>query len=655
MQVHMVRVSFLGILTWALLLACGPVGTIHGQATQDASRTRADKFDDDDIDFSEEEEEEEEEEADTKADDEDQDREASRDRSDAKSDKGQRSGKSKDLDRKMRVAKIRLDASLPEGSNPEDLFSSGSGTLLDMIRRLDEAGKDDDVDAVVLQIRNPAIGRAKLDELRATIERLRDGGKKVYATLESATPADYLIACACDQIILPESGDVILPGIHAELMFFKRLFNKLGVEADILQVGDYKGAAEPYTREKMSEPFREQLESVLDDYYQQMIEQIAQSRGLSKRTVKALIDEGLFSADEAKDEGLIDVVAYDDEWQEKLLKGAKYKKIEWLADYGKEKVDTDFSGMAGFVRLMELLSGGKSASKSSAKKKIAVVYGVGAIMSGKSGGSMFGETHMGSDTIVEALREASDDDSVAAIVFRVDSPGGSALASDLIWHQIQEIKKPVIASMGDVAGSGGYYVSMGCDKIFAEPGTLTGSIGVVGGKLVTGPMFEKFGLTTEVISRGKNSGLFSANAKFTDSERDAWQAMMNDVYEQFTEKAAAGRDMEVDELLKYAGGRIWTGRQAKKIGLIDELGTLRDAVREAQRMAKLDMDSTPELLILPKPKSVFEQLFEGNSSITMNRMDLALPQSRAIGQVRMLQRMFAEPGILLMPYRLEIR
>lgn len=645
MQVRVVRVSILGTLTWAILLACGPIGAVRGQATQDASRAHADKFDDDDIDFSEEEATE----------DNGEDREATRDASEANSRKGRRTGKSSDGNRKMRVAKIRLESTLPEGSNPEDLFSSGSGTLLDMIRRLDDAGKDDDLDAVVLQIRNPAIGRAKLDELRATIKRLRDAGKRVYASLESATPADYLIACACDQIILPESGDVILPGIHAELMFFKKLFNKLGVEADILQVGDYKGAAEPYTREKMSEPFREQLESVLDDYYQQMIEQIAESRDLSKRTVKELIDEGLFSAEEAKEEGLIDVVAYEDEWQEELLKDSKYKKIEWLADYGKEKVDTDFSGMAGFVRLMELLSGGKSASKSSAKKKIAVVYGVGAIMSGKSGGSMFGENYMGSDTMVEALREASEDDSVAAIVFRVDSPGGSALASDLIWHQIQEIKKPVIASMGDVAGSGGYYVSMGCDKIFAEPGTLTGSIGVVGGKLVTGPMFEKFGLTTDVISRGKNSGLFSANAKFTDSERDAWKEMMDDVYEQFTEKAAEGRDMDVDELLKYAGGRVWTGRQAKKIGLIDELGTLRDAVREAQRMAKLDLDSTPELLILPKPKSVFEQLFERGGSVAMNRIDLDLPQSRAMGQVRMLQRMFAEPGILLMPYRLEIR
>ena len=173
---------------------------------------------------------------------------------------------------------------------------------------------------------------------------------------------------------------------------------------------------------------------------------------------------------------------------------------------------------------------------------------------------------MGSDTVVKALRKAAKDETVVAIVLRVDSPGGSALASDLIWREITKIKKPVIASMGDVAASGGYYISMGCDKIFAEAGTLTGSIGVVGGKIVTEGLFNKVGVTTDVISRGKNSGMLSSQSKFTASEREVWKAMMDKIYQQFTEKAAAGRHMKLAELQKLAGGRVWSGRQAKKRG-----------------------------------------------------------------------------------------
>ncbi|HEY6563387.1 MAG TPA: S49 family peptidase, partial [Pirellulaceae bacterium] len=219
---------------------------------------------------------------------------------------------------------------------------------------------------------------------------------------------------------------------------------------------------------------------------------------------------------------------------------------------------------------------------------------------------------------------------------------------------IQETKKPVVASMGDVAASGGYYISMGCDKIFAEPGTLTGSIGVVGGKLVLGPMFEKFGMTTDVISLGKNSGLFSTNRKFSESERKAWQGMMDEIYRQFTRKAAKGRDMDVEDLLKLAGGRIWTGRQAEQNGLVDELGTLRDAVREAQDLAGLDTSEEPELLILPEAKSIFEQIFEGNSAQARAISD-QIPSARLMNELRLMERLFAEPGITLMPYTLEIK
>src|SRR5262249_33323179 len=239
--------------------------------------------------------------------------------------------------------------------------------------------------------------------------------------------------------------------------------------------------------------------------------------------------------------------------------------------------------------------------------KIAVIYATGPIVSGKSSADLFGEGTVGSTTMVEAIRKAEEDGTVKAIVLRVDSPGGSALASDLIWNELAKSKKPVVASMSDVAASGGYYISTAAKKIYAEPGTLTGSIGVVGGKLVIGGLEDKIGLKTEIISRGANANIMSSTTPFSESERKAWTAMMKDVYEQFLTKALAGRkkagkSMTREDLEKLAGGRVWTGRQAKANGLIDELGTLEDAITAAKEMAGMAKSADPELMILPKPR-----------------------------------------------------
>jgi protease-4 len=294
-------------------------------------------------------------------------------------------------------------------------------------------------------------------------------------------------------------------------------------------------------------------------------------------------------------------------------------------------------------------------------------------MSGESSISLFGGETLGSDTIVKALRQARDDESVAAIVLRVDSPGGSALASDLIWREIAQIEKPIIASMGDVAASGGYYISMGCDRIFAEPGTLTGSIGVVGGKIALGGLYEKLGLKTDVISRGRNSGLLSGEDRFTDSEREVWKRQLEETYRQFTTKAAEGRNMELDRLETLAGGRVWTGRQARENGLVDELGTLRDAMKHAKTAAGLPEDDKVETLILPTPKSFIDQLLgaaagQGDPLASGALLDRATiggatiggaaiePKlARLLGEAELFRRLFAEPSVLVLPYHLNIR
>ena len=351
------------------------------------------------------------------------------------------------------------------------------------------------------------------------------------------------------------------------------------------------------------------MTKLIDDLYDDMVTTIVKDRPLSISQAKEIIDTGMITAKRAKELGLIDRVAYPDTLREELAKKYHADPLVFVKNYGKKEVDTDFSGPMGFFKLMQAMMGGESSTSERRGKKIAVVYCLGPIMTGKSESGFMGGESMGSTTIIEALRKANEDKNVVAIVLRVDSPGGSALASDLIWHETQVIKKPIVASMGDVAASGGYYISMGADKIFAAPGTITGSIGVVGGKMAMTGLFNKVGITTETIERGKNSGIFSSSGKFTDSQRDVVKKMMEDMYGQFTSKAAKGRNMPVEKLAKLAGGRVYTGRQAKENGLIDELGTLHDAVAEAKKLAGLDASTEVRIEVLPEPTNFFESLF----------------------------------------------
>ena len=558
--------------------------------------------------------------------------------------------KKKEKAKPYSVAAITLKGGLAEG-NTVSAFGADDANLLGTLKRIRKVAEDSKVQQLVLRLRNPAVGRGTLNEVRRAIADVQEAGKEVWAEIEMATPGDYLIACHCDKIIMPESGYLVLPGTRAEVMFYRNLFDKIHVEPDFLQMGDFKGAGEPYMRDSMSDEFRAQLETVLKDFHDQMIEQIAESRDISIERVQAIVDDGLLTANQAMKFGLIDHVAYEQDWQDMIETDGKELKV--VENYAKKKVDTDFSGMGGLIKMMELLSGGKSGSSKSKAKKIAIVYAVGAITSGKSAQSLMGGATMGSDTIVAALEKAADDDKVGAIVLRVNSPGGSALASDLIWNQIEQIEKPIVCSMGDIAASGGYYIAMGCDKIFAEPATLTGSIGVVGGKIAVGELMEEIGLNTDVISYGKNSGMFGTSEKFSDSERRIMRAMMEETYEQFTSKAAAGREMELDDLKKLAGGRVWSGRQAKDNGLIDELGTLRDALFAAAELADLEIDDEPELIVLPEAKSFLEQLIEGESVSAPNvqayRALLPAKVREAVSEMMLLERLSQERVMLLTP------
>ena len=555
---------------------------------------------------------------------------------------------------KKLVVQLTLKGEYPEGATAPGLFGELQPALAAIVQRIDAAAADKDVAAVWLKIDGLAVGRAKINELRAAIGRLRKANKPVYAELTTAEGGQYLLAAACERLVMPPSGMLIVPGVRAEVTFYKGLLDKLGLQFDALQMGKYKGAAEPYTRNAMSKPLRESFDALVDDTYEDLVSTVATDRHMTNYQVKKLLDQGLFTAAAAQKSGLIDDVLYADQLQDAIKKALKVDVVEVVTNYKKKRIDTDFSGFGGMMKLMELFMGGKPSEAGSKKEKIAVVYAVGPIMEGKSASDMFGNSSLGSTTVVAALKKAADDPRVAAIVLRIDSPGGSATASDLIWRETVRIHKPIIASMGDVAGSGGYYIAMGAKKIIAAPGTLTGSIGVIGGKLVTRGLYDKLGMNTEVISRGANSGSLSSNQPFTPDERKAWTELLQETYKQFVGKAAEGRKMPFDKLEELAQGRVYTGRMAKNIGLVDELGTLDDAVLAAKTAAGLKADAEVDLMVLPEARSFFEQLFGDPSAAT--DLDSLLPEGfQVVRQTKMLRQLLSERILLWMPYGVQLK
>jgi protease IV len=560
----------------------------------------------------------------------------------------------KPAEKKATVVRFTLRGEYREGPAPMGLFGDVQTSLATAVERMDQAAADKNVSAVWLRIENVAIGRGKLQEFRAAVARLRKAGKPVYAELTSADSAEYLLASACDEIFMPPSGMLIMPGVRAEVTFYKGLLDKLGIEFDMLQMGKFKGAAEPMTRKAMSGPLRESFEAMVDDIYETLSSTIAADRKLKSHQVKTLLDEGLFTAATAQKARLIDQVAYADQFEDSLRKKLKVQQLDVVTNYKKKQVDMDFSGIGGMMKLMEMLMGGKPSEKAGKEKKIAVVYAVGPIMEGKSVSDFFGESTVGSSTLVAALKKAADDPKVVAIVLRIDSPGGSAVASDLIWRETVRIKKPIIASMGDVAGSGGYYIAMGARKIIAAPGTMTGSIGVVGGKVVLHGLYDKLGLATEVISRGERSGSLSSTQAFTPEERKAWTALLEETYRQFVGKAAQGRKLSREELEKRAQGRIYTGNMAKELKLVDQLGTLHDAIAEAKKAAGLKADEAVDLMILPRSQTIFEQLL-GDPSVSSGFDSIAPDLLKTVRQANLWQQMLSEPTLFWMPYGVKVQ
>jgi protease-4 len=509
------------------------------------------------------------------------------------------------------VAVFRLKSSLKEsaGEDPLSLSAAKPVTLKDLVARMKKAEKDDAVKAVVLLHEAGGIGSAQIEELRQAMAGLRAAGKDVYAHADSLSMREYVLLSGASHLGVVPTGDLNVTGVFAEAPYLRGLFDKIGVKPDFLTCGAYKSAAEIFMREGPS-PEAEKMENwLLDSLYDTYVGLIAKGRGVDVAKVKAWIDDAPYSAEKAKAAGLIDAVEHRQDLEAALK--AKYgRDVVFNRDYGSKKPPKiDFNNpFAVFKILGEMMEPAKKPR--AGKKAVAVVYVDGAITIGGGSPSPFSEAGATSTELRRALDDAARDDSIKAVVLRVNSPGGSAVASEIILDATRRVKarKPFVVSMGDVAGSGGYYVACAADVIFADEATITGSIGVVSGKLATKDMFKKVGITFKSYQRGANAGMLSSDEPFTKAERERMQAYMDEIYGVFKGHVVAIRGKKlkkpIDEL---AGGRVYTGRQSLDLGLVDRIGSLEDAIHYAADQAKV---TDYDVRVVPEPKPFIEKLLE---------------------------------------------
>ena len=488
--------------------------------------------------------------------------------------------------------------------------TSSTKTLRGLFKKLDTLKNDDEIIGIIFKIGNIGVGWAKLQEIREKLSELREAEKETIGYLESGGNAEYLLAAAMDAIVLMPTGSLNLTGLRAEVLFYKGLLDKLDIQADMLAMGKYKSGVEPSTRDGMSDAFRESMSALLDELYAQLLNQIAESReGITPETASELINSGPFTAAEAHGAKLVDRLQYYDELLE-AIKTAPEGEIQVVSSSERQRKVPNMNSFAGLMQLFSMLNPPQRAQPEAAKQ-IALIYASGPIL-------MRAEPFLASAPVItprafkKAFQKVRTDDSVRAVVLRVDSPGGSALASDLIWREVMltQREKPVVVSMADVAASGGYYIAMAAGTIVAQPATLTGSIGVFGGKLNLKGFYNKIGLTKEIISHGQNATLYSDYGGFTPTERERVEKLMKTVYQDFVSKAAAGRDKPFDDMDAIAQGRVWTGKQAKALGLVDELGGLETALSIAKQQAGFSDEDKFNIIVLPKQKTFFEQLLE---------------------------------------------
>ncbi len=513
-------------------------------------------------------------------------------------------------------------------------------TLREIVETIDKAAADRRVTSMVVRPRSAQFGWGKAEELRSAITRFRKSGKKVYCHLVFAGLRDYYLATACEKIYMQPVGYLDLKGMRAEAMFWKGTLDKLGAQAELVQTGEYKTYANSYTQKQFTSAHRDMVNWLVDSIYGQMLKAVSEGRGKNLEDARAAVEGGPYEPPEAQKVGLVDQLLHEDQVYDLLKNQDPQKRFHKTSSRRYLRVSLEDAGL-------------KTSSK------IAVVYGVGTIMQGEDDvDPLGGDSSMGSETTSRLLRQAAEDTSLKAVVFRIDSPGGDALASDTIWREVANLrkKKPVVISMSDVAASGGYWIAMTGDPIVADRGTLTGSIGAVYGKVNIHGLYDKIGITKDMVARGPYALIDSEYRSYTPEERKRVQQLAEDLYQEFLRKVATARKMKVEQVDAIARGRVFTGEQAKQKGLVDELGGLDRAVELAKEKAGIAKGDRVELVPYPRPRSLFELLLEQGQTVRL-RLDVSeLPPFPESVRALLLLRLFnSGRPLVLMPFRLEFR
>jgi protease-4 len=529
---------------------------------------------------------------------------------------------------------------------PDDVFGQVLGrdatTVRTLVESLRKAARDSRVKSVLLRpstLSSPYW--AKIQELREAVVEFRRSGKTVVAFLEYGGEREYFLASAADRVYLVPTSPLDLTGVASYEIFLRGTLDRIGATPDFVHVGEYKSAPNQLTERGFTPEHREMAESLNRDMYEQLVRGIAEGRRKTEAEVRAIMDRGPLTPQEALEAGLVDDLAYEDQLDDRVPAfrdgSREIRRIEGR-DYQRIRPES-----VGFRP----------------RSRVAVLYAVGTIVSGRSSYSPLDGAMVGSDTFVEQIRDVRADRSIKAIVLRIDSPGGSAVASDVIWRELMitredKPERPLVVSMSDLAASGGYYIAMPGEVIVAQPSTLTGSIGIYGGKVTLGGTMDKLGVGRETVKAGANADIYSPFTPFTAAQRQRVLAFMQVFYDGFLEKAARSRKTTPDRIDEVARGRVWTGLQARERGLIDELGGLDAAVAIAKARAKIPDDEDVELVVYPRRRSLYEALreqFDADVRLGLWGVLAGGAEVRALGALSAPVRLFrnGEP-LALMPF-----
>ena len=514
--------------------------------------------------------------------------------------------------------------------------------LFDQIRAIRRAAEDERIKALVLQCDGSGAGWAKAQELRWAIQAFKESGKPVWAFMEVAGREDYYIAALADRIVIQPESYLSLSGLRLEVMFFKGALDKLGVEADVIRTGRYKSAGEPYSRAEISPEWRQVLDEMLDEFYGQLLEGIADGRGQDAEHWQAVLDQGPFSADETREHGLSDAVLFKDDFYEELSEAVEVEEIRrvGMSRYAAESADDGPRG----------------------GPKIAMVHASGTIHSGYSNPLPFGGQSgtLASGDFISQIDSLREDENIDGVVLRIDSPGGDAIASEQMLHAVRRLgeQKPVVVSMANVAASGGYYIAAVPDvPILAYPGTYTGSIGVFTIRLNLRALYDKLGITKEVLTRGKFAAIESDYGPMSSAERAKLGRYVDSIYDTFVNRVAEGRGDDAESIAELAEGRVWIGAQAAQNGLVDSLGGYLDAVDRVKEIAEIDPDQTVEIVTYPERRSMLESLMSGDLSAAAAR--LLVPRglaaaSLAVDEMERIAKRLSSGAMYMAPFEITV-